>query len=59
MENVGMIYGQSVLLRSLGVFHGNLVNFVVIWYKFSQFGMLHEAKSGNSVCDQKSVAKSS
>jgi hypothetical protein len=37
--------------RPTGVFYGHLVHFVVIWYIFTRFGMLHREKSGNPVSD--------
>jgi hypothetical protein len=37
----------STYFRSFGVFCGHLVYFMVIWYIFSRFGMLHQEKSGN------------
>jgi hypothetical protein len=40
-------YDHFVFLESNGIFYGRLVHFVVIWYIFSRFGMLHRAKSGN------------
>jgi hypothetical protein len=47
-----------VFLHPLGVFYLYLVYFVVIWYTFSQFGTLHQGKSGNPEAHQnsKSVA---
>jgi hypothetical protein len=35
------------ILRSLKIFNGSLVYFVVIWYIFPCFGMLYQEKSGN------------
>jgi hypothetical protein len=50
MEDVGQFYDH------FGLFHGNLVYFMAIWYNlwpfgflvyFSHGGMLHQQKSGN------------
>jgi hypothetical protein len=38
-----------------GIFCGNLVNFMVIWYMFSRFGALYQEKSGNPVGDDVAV----
>jgi hypothetical protein len=35
------------ILRTFGIFYVYLVYFVVIWNKFSRFGMLYQEKSGN------------
>jgi hypothetical protein len=35
------------ILWLFGIFCGRLVYFVVIWYIFPPFGMLHQDKSGN------------
>jgi hypothetical protein len=35
------------ILRSFGIFCGNLEYFMVIRYIFSRFGMLYQEKSGN------------
>jgi hypothetical protein len=35
------------ILRPNGLFNGNLVYFVVIWYIFPHFGMLKQEKSSN------------
>jgi hypothetical protein len=37
------------MLWPLGIFYGNLVHFVVIWYIYSWFGKLYQDKSGNPV----------
>jgi hypothetical protein len=47
MDDVGIFYGHFVFLRPFGIFYSQLVHFVVIWYIFSQFGTLHQGKSGN------------
>jgi hypothetical protein len=49
-----LVYFMTIwsILRPLEIFYGNLAYFVVIWYIFSRFGMLHQEKSGNP--DQKS-----
>jgi hypothetical protein len=36
-----------VYIRTLDILYGSLVLLVVIWYVFSRFGVLHQAKSGN------------
>jgi hypothetical protein len=33
--------------RPTGIFCGHLVQFVVIWYTFTRFGMLYREKYGN------------
>jgi hypothetical protein len=33
--------------RSFVIFYGHLVQFVIIWYIFSCFGILYQEKSGN------------
>jgi hypothetical protein len=35
------------ILRPLEIFYCHLVYFVVIWYIFLHFGILHQEKSGN------------
>jgi hypothetical protein len=35
------------ILRPFGEFSDHLVNFVLIWYIFSRFGITHQQKSGN------------
>jgi hypothetical protein len=42
------IYFMAIwsILRPFGIFCGHLVNFRVIWYNFSSFGMLSQEKSG-------------
>jgi hypothetical protein len=35
------------MLWQFGLFYGNLVYFVVIWYIFLRFGMFYKEKSGN------------
>jgi hypothetical protein len=37
----------SSILRTLEIFFGHLVYFVVIWYIFPRFGILYQEKSGN------------
>jgi hypothetical protein len=37
------------ILWPFGIFCGNLVYFVVIWYIFTRFGILEQEKSGNPV----------
>jgi hypothetical protein len=46
-EDVGILYGYLVYLQPIVNFYGHLINFVVIWYNFSRFGMVHQEKSGN------------
>jgi hypothetical protein len=41
-------------LRSLKIFYGHLVYFVVIWYIFPHFGILYQEKSGNPGSPEKS-----
>jgi hypothetical protein len=38
------------VLWPFGTFLGHLVQFMVIWYIFSHFGMLNQEKSGNPGC---------
>jgi hypothetical protein len=40
MEDVGVFKAILSILRRNGIFYGHLVHFVVIWYIFSNFGML-------------------
>jgi hypothetical protein len=35
------------ILRTLGILHDHLVNFVFIWYILSGFGIMYQEKSGN------------
>jgi hypothetical protein len=35
------------ILQPFGIFCGNLEHFMIIWYIFPRFGMLHQEKSGN------------
>jgi hypothetical protein len=47
-EAVGVLYGKFL-------FYGHLVNFadfIVLWYIYSNFGMLHQDESGNPVLNQ-------
>jgi hypothetical protein len=37
------------ILRSIVIFYGYLVQFVLIWHIFSRFGILYQEKSGNPV----------
>jgi hypothetical protein len=37
----------SFIVLPFGIFCGNLVNFTVVWYIFSRFGVLFQDKSGN------------
>jgi hypothetical protein len=39
------------ILLSFVTFYGHLVQFVVIWYIFPNFGILYQEKSGNPGCD--------
>jgi hypothetical protein len=43
-----MAYFMAIwsILQPFGMFHGNLVHFLVICYIFSRFGMLYQEKSG-------------
>jgi hypothetical protein len=45
MEVVGMAIWS--VLQPFGIFCGHLEHFMVIWYIFPRFGMLHQEKSGN------------
>jgi hypothetical protein len=47
MEDVGIFCGHLDFLRPFGILRCNLVYFMVIWYIFHPFGMLHREKSGN------------
>jgi hypothetical protein len=50
--NLGQFWWDlQVAMEAIGVFCGNLVYFMVIWYTFSRFGMLSQEKSGNPDCD--------
>jgi hypothetical protein len=44
-----LIYFMSIsnILHTFGIFHGNLVHFVFIWYILSGFGIMYQEKSGN------------
>jgi hypothetical protein len=44
-----MVYFMDTwsILRSFVRFYGHLVQFVIIWYIFSRFGILFQEKSGN------------
>jgi hypothetical protein len=39
------------IVRSFVIFYRHLVQFVVIWYISSSFGILYQEKSGNPVLD--------
>jgi hypothetical protein len=39
------------ILLILGIFYGHLEYFVFILYIFSNFGVMHQEKSGNSALD--------
>jgi hypothetical protein len=43
-----LVYFMSIW--PLEIFYGHLVYFVVNWYIFPRFGMLHQEKSGNPGC---------
>jgi hypothetical protein len=47
MVDVGICMAILSVLRPVGIFYVHLVLFVVIWYRFSRFGMLYREKSGN------------
>jgi hypothetical protein len=47
MEVVGIFRAILSILRPYGVRYGHLVQFVVIWYIFPQFGISYLDKSGN------------
>jgi hypothetical protein len=57
MDNVGIFWAILNCLRSLDIFYGPWVQFVKIWYMFSRFGMLYQAKSGNPAPDMRSVVE--
>jgi hypothetical protein len=44
MEDVGIFNGHLVYLRPFGVFYGNLLYFIVIWYIFSRFWYVVQRK---------------
>jgi hypothetical protein len=46
IKSVGIFW---FILQPFGIFHGYLLNFVVVCYIFPVFGMLYEEKSGNTV----------
>jgi hypothetical protein len=35
------------ILRTVGIFYDHLVQFMLIWYIFSDFGIMHQEKSGS------------
>jgi hypothetical protein len=35
------------IVRTIGIFYDPLLHFVLIWYIFSRFGIVHQEKSGN------------
>jgi hypothetical protein len=35
--------------------YDHLLHFVLIWYIFSSFGIMHEEKSGNPACDLRTL----
>jgi hypothetical protein len=41
--------GIRFILKPFGKFYGHLVHFVVIWYIFPRFGMLHQGKASTPV----------
>jgi hypothetical protein len=54
MENLSKFFDHLVCITAIGnilwpfgIFCGNLVYFVVIWYIFPRFGILDQGKSGN------------
>jgi hypothetical protein len=47
MENLVYFMAIGSILRPLGIICGHMVYFMVIWYSFPRFGMLHQEKSGN------------
>jgi hypothetical protein len=52
MLALGILMAIMSILRPDGIFYGHLVvpilvQFLVIWYIFPRFGMLHREKSGN------------
>jgi hypothetical protein len=47
MEDVGVFRAILSILRPNGEFYEHSVQFVVIWFIFSRFGMLYREKSGN------------
>jgi hypothetical protein len=51
MENLGIHYDHLVYFKAFGNILGRLVYFVVIWYIFPHFGILHQEKSGNPAAE--------
>jgi hypothetical protein len=47
MVDVGVFMAIWSILQPFGIFCGNVVYFMVIWYTFPHFGMLSQEKSGN------------
>jgi hypothetical protein len=39
MENVGIFYDNSTILRPFAILHSHLVYFVLIWYILYSFGI--------------------
>jgi hypothetical protein len=48
-EDAGIVMAIWCTSRPNGIIYGHFINFVVIWYIFSLFGMLYREKSGNPV----------
>jgi H+/Cl- antiporter ClcA len=49
LKNVTYFIVILNILRTIGKFYDHLVNFVLIWYNFSGFGITYQQKSGNPV----------
>jgi hypothetical protein len=47
MEEVGVFRAILSISRPKSRFYGQLVEFVVLWYIFTRYGMLYREKSGN------------
>jgi hypothetical protein len=47
MEDDGIFYGHLVNFMVFCYSYGHWIQFVVIWYILSRFGILYQEKSGN------------
>jgi hypothetical protein len=43
-KNVVIFYSRWVFLLSFGILNGQYIYFVVSWYTFERFGLLHQEK---------------
>jgi hypothetical protein len=48
MENYEHFMAIWNIRQPFGISYGHLVQFLVIWYIFSRFGMLYQEKSGST-----------